>query len=212
MESKRAKFKNADCSKAFFKRLQEKTGCETLFNLAKKLGVSYECLKLWVRAKRSVPFSLLEKWSDEFSIPLKAGCYLTFDLRSFLRHASEKGVSALKKKFGSEWSKKLGQRGMKTLKKRLMRDKTLREKWRNSIKSALKKKFGANCYHILGKLGGRKSIQSCPPEKMARQRRKAFRRSFKSKIVFRGEKFRSFKELEVAKLLSRLGLRFRVRA
>lgn len=208
MESKRAKFKNADCSKAFFKQLREKSGCETLLNLAKKLGVPYECLKLWVRGKRSVPFSLIEKWSDEFAVPLKAECYSTFDLRLFLRRASEKGVSTLKKRLGSEWSKKLGRRGMKTLQKRLTHEKALREKWKRSTKASLKKKFGANCYRVLGTLGGRKSIQNCPPEKMARQREKAFRRSFKSRIVFRGVKYRSFKELEVAKLLSQLGLRF----
>ena len=78
----------------------------------------------------------------------------------------------------------------------------LYKKWRISVETSLKSKYGNSFYKEMGKLGGRKFIQTVDKKTLNKQLEKAFRNSFRTKITFNGLKLRSRKEFEVAKFLS----------
>ena len=65
----------------------------------------------------------------------------------------------------------------------------------------MEKKYGKDFYKKMGSLGGRKSIYMTDKEELKERLKKMFRKSFRTRHFFDGQRFRSKKEIEVAILL-----------
>ena len=203
MEDTRVEFTNKKIRKVFFETLKVKSNCRTFKQLAIKLNVPLGRLKLWMRGERSLPYSEVKKWLGTYNLKLKQFEYKKFSLIDVLKRCSKKGIKVLKRKYGEHYSRIIGRKGRKKLNDLLQKDKDLYSRWRISIKKALRKKFGKECYKVLGQLGGRRSVSKLTSEQLHKQLEKAFRKSFKTRLIFRGQKFRSKKEIEVALLLEK---------
>lgn len=208
MKNVRVKFKNKRIRKKFFKELQEILNSKTLPELAKKLQLPLGRLKQWYIGTRTIPLSVIEEWSNEFGINLDKFDHKQLKISDILKKASKKGVKKLEEKYGKHWYRIIGKSGKKKLEKILHQRGIVYEKWRNSIKLGLKKRFGKEFYRKIGKLGGKISISKIAPEKLKKQLMKAFKKSFKKRLTFNDQQFRSKKEIEVAILLQTLGLKY----
>ncbi len=208
MEEFRILFANKKSRKRFFVELKEKSNSKTLIQLAKKIGVPYGRLKLWMLGKRSMPQSFLYQISYKFRIPLAEFEIKKINLSGVLSDSGKLGIKVLTKKYGKDWSRKLGSKGRKTLSRILKDNPKTYKKWRLSIKHSLEKKYGENWAIEMGKLGGKASIKKIGKRKLQIILEKAFRNSFRKKIYFRNERFRSMKEIEVAKLLHKIGMKY----
>ncbi|MFQ6121359.1 MAG: hypothetical protein ACE5KE_15895, partial [Methanosarcinales archaeon] len=209
MEDTRIKFPCKKIRKKFFKKLKENMECKTFTEVARKLEIPIGRLKLWMIGERTIPLSLVEKWSKDFQIKLNEFDHEKVSLKKILKDSSRKGVNVLKKKYGNGWSKILGKKGRIKLQERLKKDKKLYKKWRDSIDLALRKKFGEDCYRKMGKIGGSVSINKRDPNALKLQLERAFRKSFKKRLIFNGQKFRSKKEIEVAIVLQKHKIRYK---
>ncbi len=201
MENLRIKFNNKKSRKKFFQKLEEESKSQTFKELSKKLGIPFGRLKLWIGGQRSIPKNEFERWSKNYKINLNEFNYSVFNLNEILQEFSMKGVNAINKKYGIEGRKRIGHKGMRKLRKILATDKKIYKKWRKSVKEGLEERFGKEFYSKMGKLGGKISIGKLTAEQRKELSRRAFRKSFKFRLKFKGEKLRSKKEVEVAIIL-----------
>lgn len=208
-EMLRVSFSSKRQSKKFFAALMSKADSKTLLGLSAKIRIPYGRLRLWARNERTIPLSIVRELESRFGISVSSYKQETEDMRITLKRASMKGTSRLREKLGKDWSKIIAKRGKLSLEKRLGNEPELRQRWRSSILASLKSKYGENPYVELGKLGGPKSIASVPKEIMAKRLEKAFRNSFRKRIIYFGRRFRSRKEVEVAGVLRKLKLPYK---
>lgn len=203
IERTRLKWLSRDDSRKYFETLKEELKCETFRELSEKLGMPESRIKLWRQGKRSLPISFIKQVERKYKIKLE-GTHEIVDVKELLLEKSKEGLELLKK-FDPRIT---GKQGMSELRKRLEIDKELYRKWRVSIKQSLQKKFGLDCYKELGQKGGITSIQKISKEELQKKLEKAFRKSFKSRLVYKDMRFRSSKEIEVAKLLDSLKIKY----
>lgn len=201
MEDKRVKFIKRWERKNFFKELTIKLQCKNYKELAKRLKIKEGSLKQWKSGTRSIPFTLIQSWANLARINLNRYETRIFSIKQKLKNASERGIRKLKKKYGNNWMKKLGKRGRRSLERLLETDPAIYKKWRESIAKSLIAEFGPECYKIIGRKGGRKSIKSIPPNKLKKRLKKAFRKSFRFRLKYGKLNLRSYLELKVAKFL-----------
>ena len=209
MEYDRVEFRSTKESRRFFSFLAKKTDSKNLKHLARKLGLQYGCLKLWAANMRTIPSNKFDAWKGKYGVPLAAFSHKKVSMHDVLKKASAKGVKNLKLRLGTDWQRIIGRRGKKSLEKRLKTEPRLRRKWRKAIISSLKEKFGESCYRELGKMGGKASVKSVPPNVMAKRREKAFRKSVGKRSIFRGCAFRSRKEIELASFLQKQSISYK---
>jgi len=204
IERTRLKWSSKEESRKFFEILKEKLGCKTFKELAEKLKLPEGRIKLWRYGKRSTPMSYIEQIEREYKIKPE-GKYEIVDMKKLLLEKSKEGLELLK-----EFDPRItGKQGMSELRKKFQTDKELYRKWRISIKQSLQEKFGSECYKLLGKKGGIISIQKTSKEELQKKLEKAFRKSFKSRLIYKDMKFRSSKEIEVAKVLDSLQIQYK---
>lgn len=209
MENFRIQFSNQESRKRFFQELKTKTNSETFPVMSRRLGIPFGRMKLWMIGYRTVPLSLVQNEKNDFKIDLNDFDHKIIDLKKVLKKYSEKGIKKLEEKYGPEARKKIGKLGKVELEKIFRKNKEIRNKWKRSVKNGLKNRFGDNYYSKMGSLGGKASIQKLiKGGNYERQLEKAFRKSFKSRLEFDGQRFRSKKEIEVALLLKKFGIKY----
>ncbi len=202
MEDERIEFVDNNERKKFFRELTMKLGCKSYKQLALKLKINYDTLNQWIRGVRTIPFSLIQSWTNVTEINLNEYTTRKTTIGQKLKEASKLGVNKLRRKYGKDWMKKLGKKGRVGLQILLENNQMVHKKWRDSIQRSLVTKFGRECYRIIGQRGGRRSIEITPPEKLKQQLENAFRKSFKFRIEYQGLKLRSKPELEIVEFLT----------
>jgi transcriptional regulator with XRE-family HTH domain len=195
---------NVNKRRTFFRKLKEKTNSKNFEELARKLGVNYKTLKLWIAGKRSIPESVMKKCEKLLghTVKIERLGARKIDLTEVLKRASKEGIKKLESKYGKEWAKILGRLGRNKLAKLLKEDSKLHKRWRCSIKEALLRKFGPNAYKVIGQKGGEAFILNVNHDVLKKRLKKAFRNSiYKFRVKVRGFRLRSMKEAEVLNLL-----------
>lgn len=184
----------------FFRELRQKSKMNFI-GLAEEAKIPIGRFGLYRNTNRSLPKSLFNFWAAKYSIETSNYNIKVLDSKEIMSGSGRKGQEKLQAKYGRKWLVELGKQRMKNLQRDFQKNPKLRRKWKQSVKDSLVKKYGQDCYHRMGLLGGRHAIEMADKDELHSRLKKAFRKSFKSKIIFDGRRFRSRKEVEVAKFL-----------
>ena len=181
--------------------MKGRVGAEDHEELAIKLNLPKGRLRLYLYGSRTIPLDEFERWCEKFSVNNRSYKTEKIDMHDVLKKYSLLGNSAAKKKYGDNWARMTGAQGMQILRKKMETDSELRNKWKKSVTISLEKKFGKNFYSEMGKIGGRRAIELADKEELQERYKRMFRNSFRKRIEFEGQKFRSEKEVELVKFL-----------
>lgn len=207
LENERVNFLDLKDKQRFFKEIKEKSKMSYI-EIAKESKIPIGRLRLYQNTKRSLPKTLFDFWMQKHFINLDSYKYNVFDINDVFVEVGRKGSEKLKQKYGKEWLRNIGKQRMQNMRKEFNNNPEFYRKWRKSIKHSLVEKYGKDCYRQMGFLGGKAAIEKADKKELRIRLKKAFRKSFKSKIEFNDMRFRSAKELEVAKILTAKRIKF----
>ena len=207
LEKERIKFLDKENRTNFFKELRHKSQLNYT-QLASNSGIPVGRLRLYANGSRSLPRNLFDIWTAKYKINKQNYKYEFHSANSLMTQAGKLGHIKLKQKYGKQWFVEIGKQRMKNMRSEFEENPQLLNKWKLSVKTALIKKYGKGCYKKMGVIGGKRSIELADKEELKERYKKMFRSSFKNKILFNGQNFRSKKEVQVAKILFTRNVKF----